>query len=752
MRPNAVRLVVAATVMAGAFVAPVAVSAAEPVPVVAASTYTPVTPVRVLDTRNGTGGVTGSVGAGRTVSLNLAARIPATATAVVLNLTGTEPTSPTYVTAFPHSASRPLASSLNLAGGETRANLVTVQVGADRVIDLYNHLGAVHLVADLAGYYGTGAGARFTPRVAERLAPIQLGAASSKSVDLSGRVPASATAVAVNVTGADVTAGTFLTAWPTLTPRPTASTVNLVPGRVTPNLALVPLGDGRRISLYNNAGSVTIHLDLAGFYSPEFGAVFTPAAPARVLDTRDGTGTGGATNPVTSSVDVFTGDRLPDNAIAATMNLTGILPSTTTHVSTWRGNEMGTSSLNLVPGQISANQAVVPLFDHNPYNRTTFHNNAGTVHLVADLAGYFWVPPAAPCQTACVTAWGSNHDGLTGATGLLGVGVTNWYKDTPTPVVGLSGAIDIADRYAARADGTIWSWGPNMNGELGAGWLGGESTVPVQVSGLSSVTAVAATTDAGWALRSDGTVWGWGRNDDGFLGIAVSHHTTVPVQVLRLSGITAIAAGEETGYALRSDGTVWALGGNSFGQLGNGSADLEAWFPVQVSGLTDVVAIASGYQTAYAVRADGTVWSWGWNSAGTLGNGSDVELSRVPVQVSGLTGVVDVTGGDSHAYALRQDGTVWAWGSDLAGQLGSGQQDWGSSVPVQVPGLPSIAQVTATESAGLALDTSGQVWGWGYDTNIGVGADVGLTPPIPVPGLDGVTAIYPGFSGARAVR
>lgn len=173
-----------------------------------ASTFTPVPPVRVLDTRT-----TGPVGPGGVARLDLTSRVPAGTTTVVLNVTGTEPTAATYVTAYPSGAPRPGTSNLNLVGGETRANLVTVAVAADRAVNLYNNTGSTHLIADLARYYGPGAGARFIERQADRVASVQLGPGGTTTVDVSSWVPASATAVVVNVTGATPTAVTFLTAW-----------------------------------------------------------------------------------------------------------------------------------------------------------------------------------------------------------------------------------------------------------------------------------------------------------------------------------------------------------------------------------------------------------------------------------------------------------------------------------------------------------------------------------------------------------
>ncbi len=168
---------------------PTAGAAPAPADTSGASTYTSLPPVRVLDTRTGA-----AVGAGRAVSVDLSSRVPADATAVVFTLTGVQPTASTFVTAFPHGQSRPVVSNLNLRAGEIRANLATVRVGADRVVDLYNNSGSTHLLADLAGYYTTGAAAKFVPVDARNvLYPVRVGAQSTTVLDLTWRVPASAT-------------------------------------------------------------------------------------------------------------------------------------------------------------------------------------------------------------------------------------------------------------------------------------------------------------------------------------------------------------------------------------------------------------------------------------------------------------------------------------------------------------------------------------------------------------------------------
>ena len=133
------------------------------------------------------------------------------------------------------------------------------------------------------------------------------------------------------------------------------------------------------------------------------------------------------------------------------------------------------------------------------------------------------------------------------------------------------------------------------------------------------------------------------------------------MKVSGLSGVASISA-EGPSLALKSDGTVWAWGDNRGGQLGNGTADSNAHpLPVQVSGLSKVVASTSGDYHSLALKSDGTVWAWGYNAEGQLGDGTTTSRFS-PVQVSGLSGVAAIAGGVYHSLAVRTDGTVWAWG------------------------------------------------------------------------------------------
>jgi len=240
------------------------------------------------------------------------------------------------------------------------------------------------------------------------------------------------------------------------------------------------------------------------------------------------------------------------------------------------------------------------------------------------------------------------------------------------------------------------------------------------VSGLTGVKAIAGGGWSGYALKSDGIVWAWGDNEMGQLGNGSVTDSHVPVQVSALIGCTGIAAGSMAAYALKRDGTVWAWGAGNGGALGNSSKTNIDRLPVEVSGLTDVTAIAAAAGTGYALKRDGTAWAWGDNEFGQLGNDSYALLTDAPVEVSGLTGVSAISGGWGSGYALKADGTVWAWGTNDFGELGNGSTVR-SSVPVQVSGLSGVEAVAAGSMARLRPETGWDGMGLGIQEGRPVG-------------------------------
>ena len=376
----------------------------------AASTYVPVTPKRVLDTRSGVGAQAGKVGPGATVDLQVRgldtapSDVPADATAVVLNVTVTGTTATTDVRVYPSGSGVPGASSLNAGAGQTVPNLVTAALGGNGAVTLRNSAGSVHLIADIAGYYvPSGAGAGFAALDPRRIADTRRGqGCTSNKIPAGGfcdlqitgvaGVPADATGAVLNVTATGATSGTDLRVYPTPTDGsvPEVSNLNVRPGQAVPNLVIVALGEGGKVRIRNAAGAVDVIADIAGYYSRGATGRFVPVTPARFLDTRSGIG--GAPIPVTAEgfVDLkVAGTRgVPAGATAAVLNLTGTGVSASTDVRAYpagAGAVPEVSNLNLVRGTTRANLAIVKT---GADGRIRVRNAAGQLNLIGDLAGY----------------------------------------------------------------------------------------------------------------------------------------------------------------------------------------------------------------------------------------------------------------------------------------------------------------------------------------------------------------------------
>ena len=293
---------------------------------------------------------------------------------------------------------------------------------------------------------------------------------------------------------------------------------------------------------------------------------------------------------------------------------------------------------------------------------------------------------------------------------------TVWNKN-PNPVGRLSHVISVAagqyHSLALKSDGTVWAWGGGGSsynfGQLGDGTTQ-ERDTPVQVGasvGFGNAVAIACGFQHSLAVLSDGTVWACGYNNHGQLGNGTTTSTNLPVQVTGLTGVMAVAGGMGHSLALTSDGTVWAWGYNYYGQLGDGTTT-QRLAPVQVSGLSGVLAIAVGQNHSLAVKNDGTVWAWGYNYYGQLGDGTTSQR-LTPVQVGvplGFGNVVSIASGTSHSLALKSDGSVWAWGYNSYGQLGNGTTS-NTNLPTAI--APSSTIVSLTLAAQTIARNGGPV-------------------------------------------
>jgi alpha-tubulin suppressor-like RCC1 family protein len=322
------------------------------------------------------------------------------------------------------------------------------------------------------------------------------------------------------------------------------------------------------------------------------------------------------------------------------------------------------------------------------------------------------------------SAGGLREWGRVGATGTVAVyGRRVLHGDGST----LTDALSVADgqsvRFAIRADRSLWGWGDNSSGQIGDGTtVSRENPVPVlnaDLSPFNGVVAISAGATHALALKSDGTVWAWGTNGSGRLGDGTTTTRVHPVQVMTSSGpltaVVAIAAGGMGGMALRQDGTVWTWGDNTLGQLGNNTTVARS-LAGQVVGLQDVVAISLGTGRlpapaavvhALAVTATGAVMGWGNNDYSQLGSLAS-GLHRLPVQIPGLGGVQarSVSAGGQHSLALTADGGILAWGGDDRGQLGTGS---GSGAPGVTPA--AVRRTDGTSLTGVVSFAAGETFG-----------------------------------------
>lgn len=315
-------------------------------------------------------------------------------------------------------------------------------------------------------------------------------------------------------------------------------------------------------------------------------------------------------------------------------------------------------------------------------NALTFRNRSSPVQLSSDTWTY------ANATTNAISAikpngslwvWGNNVNGRLGdGTTVIKLSpvqigtLTNWSKT-------YAGSQQM---YALKTDGTLWTWGNNTTGQLGVGTTVDRSS-PVQIGTLTNWVEVGALTATAFAINSTNQLYAWGRGANGGLGDGTTTNKSSPVQIGTLTNWSKISAGNNFGFAVKTDGTLWSWGNGANGRLGNGSQTSRS-SPVQVGTLNNWLDVFSRDSSSFAIKTDGTLWAWGSNTNGQLGDGTTVNKSS-PVQIGTLTnwskGSSSSSGGA--VVALKTDGTLWTWGQNTVGQLGDGTST-NSSSPIQI--------------------------------------------------------------------
>jgi alpha-tubulin suppressor-like RCC1 family protein len=237
---------------------------------------------------------------------------------------------------------------------------------------------------------------------------------------------------------------------------------------------------------------------------------------------------------------------------------------------------------------------------------------------------------------------------------------------------------------ALKRDGTVWTWGSGLLGELGIGSTPGTQVTPVQVQGIPSIYAIRQ----GWshvvAIGRDSSVWFWGRG-----GTETAYLLPTQVAALQGSALREFAVGSNSYniYALAADGAVYSWGFDSHGQLGNGHTN-NRFSPTPMPGVSGITAVAAGAYYDLLLKADGSLWGVGDNEFGQLGDGTTVARPSI-VRVQNLANVAAAAAGYVHSVAVTRDGSVWTWGYNQHNALGDGTQT-SRSAPGRVFGIPVL--------------------------------------------------------------
>lgn len=334
---------------------------------------------------------------------------------------------------------------------------------------------------------------------------------------------------------------------------------------------------------------------------------------------------------------------------------------------------------------------------------------------------------------ATPSAWGRNDSGQVGV---------NSGASTPTPTtipnIGTLEVVALGNRHTAALawDGKLYSWGANDFGQLGSGDFVSslrpiEITAPSEWSGRS-IIGLSAGDNFTIALLSDGTVWGWGDNSRGQLGadpaIIMCTNSPIEIEVDPTNIVSNIVAGPMHCIALTTAGEVWTWGDNRLGQLGNNTSSFSSSSAqLMLPGSLLAVDLAAGREHCGVSLEDGTIAIWGSNESGQLGVGDNIPVES-PTVLADLADVIDVKFGDFFSIALCETGEVYIWGANWAGQLGDDGLAENSSIPVLATiGTSDIVQISAGRDHAFLVDANSVVYAWG-DNSHGQLGDVGQDP------------------------
>jgi len=280
---------------------------------------------------------------------------------------------------------------------------------------------------------------------------------------------------------------------------------------------------------------------------------------------------------------------------------------------------------------------------------------------------------------------------------------------------------------AIKSNGTLWGWGYNLSPFLGLGADNTQKNTPVQIDSNTNWSKVSSGVDHTIAIKSNGTMWGWGFNTYQQIGIdSMLELIDTPTQIGTDTNWSSVSSGDKFSVAIKSNGTLWAWGINTYGQLGDGTTDQHNT-PVQIGTDTNWVSVACGQYHTVAIKSNGTIWAWGSNSNGQLGDGTTTDHYS-PAQIGSATNWSSVSCGNFHTMAIKTTGTLWGFGSGGNGVMGDGTIV-DKLTPTQIGSGTNWSYISAGFSVTAAIKSDGTLWTTGYNSSgqLGIGNKTTIT-------------------------
>lgn len=324
-------------------------------------------------------------------------------------------------------------------------------------------------------------------------------------------------------------------------------------------------------------------------------------------------------------------------------------------------------------------------------------------------------------------AWGYNADGQVGDGTIVD-------KHVPTRIgTATDWAVVSASSHtlAIKKDGSLWVWGYNDSGQLGDGTIISKP-VPTRIGTATDWAAVSAGLSFSMAIKKDGSLWAWGSNFVGQLGDGTIIDKLVPVRIGTATDWAEVSAGDYHSVAIKTDGSLWAWGDNGWGQLGDGTTTLKPLQgPTRIGTAAGWMSIEAGSSHSFAIKADHALWAWGWGLYGQIGDGYGFRDNPSQIQVGALEWAA-ASGGYLHSLAIKTDGSLWAWGNNAYGQLGISMLIERSYSPTKIGTATDWAVVSAGSTHSVAITKDGSLWAWGNNSSGQVGDGTVITRAMPV--------------------